>query len=100
MYGYREAGGKGEVATIADLGDSICAYLNQVASQANLSLDRAQPAAHWQGAGRGCLLCCSIRHSMSMRKLYERQRRYECVKPRAQHRDPLWMCTCRCLESW
>jgi len=53
MYGYREAGGKGEVATIADLGDSICAYLNQVASQANLSLDRAQPAAHWQGAGRG-----------------------------------------------
>lgn len=50
MHGYRDAGGKAEIRTVADLGDSICAYLNHVATQANLSLDRTQPIAHWKGA--------------------------------------------------
>ncbi|SDT24763.1 phosphotransferase enzyme family protein [Microlunatus soli] len=52
MRGYRDAGGTAEIRTVADLGDSICAFLNHLASQANLSLDREQPAAHTEGASR------------------------------------------------
>jgi Ser/Thr protein kinase RdoA (MazF antagonist) len=50
--GYRDAGGKAEIVSIADLGDSICGYLNHVASQANLALDRSQPAVLTDGASR------------------------------------------------
>ena len=50
--GYRDAGGTAEIANVADLGDAICGYLNHVASQANLALDRTQPAALTDGASR------------------------------------------------
>ena len=52
MRAYRAAGGQAQVSAVTDLGDSICAYVNHVASQANLSLDRDQPAEFWQGASR------------------------------------------------
>lgn len=48
--GYREAGGKAKIASVADIADAICGYLNHVASQANLALDRSQPCDLTKGA--------------------------------------------------
>lgn len=49
---YRDAGGKAKIASVADIGDAICGYLNYVASQANLALDRSQPPDLTDGASR------------------------------------------------
>lgn len=49
---HREAGGKAKIASVADIGDAICGYLNYVASQANLALDRSQPPDLTDGASR------------------------------------------------